>query len=167
MDEPAPHVGNEPAQGPPGPLQELLRLGNDFQARVTDELLRYLRDLQSVLGPAVPGTVVRPRTDLELSASGTSGDTAELRLVLENLQRVHCLLSVALTPLVCADGTVWYPETVPALVSRLLGPDEQQEIAIVLRLPPELPPGTYRGALHLQGFRGKAIPICIEAGSAA
>jgi len=52
-------VSND-SEGSSGPFSELLRLQSDFQARLTEETLRYLRRLQGTLGPTAPGTVVKP-----------------------------------------------------------------------------------------------------------
>ena len=41
-------------KSPPNPLSDWLRLQSDFQARLADETLRYLRRLQGAVAPATP-----------------------------------------------------------------------------------------------------------------
>jgi hypothetical protein len=166
-DEP-PRISNETqAAGAGGPISELMRLQSDFYARLTDELLRYLRGLQATLAPVTPGTVVRAAAGLTLRAAAAPGATAELGLVLENVQRVHCLATVALSPLVASDGTTWYPQTRPPFISKLVAPDETAALSVPVQVPDDMPAGTYRGALHLQGFRGGALPVELTVTAAA
>lgn len=162
-------VSNDPAggEGASGPFAELFRLQAELQARLTEETLRYLRRLQGTFGPAAPGTVVLPSGDLELAASGMPGGAAELRLEVENLQRVHCVLTPLLSPLVSPPGATWFPEVEPAPGSRLLAPGESETLVLALRIPAELPPERYRGALLLQGFRQGAIPVVVTVESVA
>ena len=49
-----------PAGGPAARFGELMRLQTEFQARLAEETLRYLRRLQGAAAPAAPGTVVMP-----------------------------------------------------------------------------------------------------------
>lgn len=147
--------------GSTGPFAELLRLQTEFQARLTEESLRYLRRIGGALGPASPGTMVLPEEGLALTAGGPPGGSATLRLEVDNLQRVHCVLSPALTPLVSDSGVTWFAEVEPAAGSRLLAPGEMESLELVLRLPASLPPAVYRGALLLQGFRQGALPVAV------
>jgi hypothetical protein len=158
-------VSNDPGEneGATGPYAELFRLQNEFQARLAEETLRYLRRVQGTLGPAAPGTVVLPDGDAELAASGSPGGGATLRVEVENLQRVHCILTPSLSPLVSEAGATWFPEAEPAPGSRLLAPGETADLSLTLRLPATLPPGRYRGALLLQGFRQGALPVAVTA----
>lgn len=156
-------MGNDPGEGPSGAFGDLLRLQSDFQARLAEETLRYLRRLQGAAAPAVPGTVLLPEGDVELKASGAPGTAVELRLEVENRQRVHCVVTPMLSPLVAASGVTWFPAASPEPASTLLAPAETRELTIALPLPAELPAGAYRGALILQGFRDGALPVVIEA----
>ncbi|HEX2093432.1 MAG TPA: hypothetical protein VHG28_13590 [Longimicrobiaceae bacterium] len=151
-------VSNDAEAAPTGPLSELFHLQTEFQARLAEETLRYLRRLQGTLGPAAPGTVLSPGPGDGLRAAGAPGETVVLSLELENLQRVHCVVSPQLTPLVSTEGATWFPaaETAPY---RLVAPGETTVLTLALPLPGVLPPGCYRGALVLQGFRDGAVAI--------
>jgi hypothetical protein len=156
-------VGNDPGEGLGGAFADLLRLQTDFQARLADETLRYLRRLQGAAAPAVPGTVLLPDGEVELRGAGVPGTAVQLRVEVENRQRVHCVVTPMLTPLVAASGVTWFPAAAPEPPSMLLAPSESRELAIELPLPDELPTSLYRGALILQGFRDGGIPVAIEA----
>lgn len=145
--------------GGSGAFAELFRLQSEFQARLAEETLRYLRRLQGAVVPAAPGTFVRPDGAAELRAAGAPGARVELALEVENLQRVHCMLAPQLTPLVSDAGVTWFPETEVGAASRLLAPGAVERVAVALAVPAELPPGEYRGALVLQGFRSSSLPV--------
>jgi hypothetical protein len=151
-------VSNDAEAAPTGPLSELFRLQTEFQARLADETLRYLRRLQGTLGPAAPGTVLAPGPGDGLRADGAPGGSVTLSLELENLQRVHCVASPQLTPLVSAEGATWFP-AVESTAHRLVAPGETAALTLALPLPEALPPGRYRGALVLQGFRDGAVAV--------
>ncbi|HET7230953.1 MAG TPA: hypothetical protein VFJ16_13165, partial [Longimicrobium sp.] len=151
-------VSNDGEPGPSGPLSELFRLQTEFQARLADETLRYLRRLQGTLAPAAPGTVLAPGPGDGLRAAGASGGSVALVLELENLQRVHCVVSPQLTPLVSAEGATWFP-AVEMASPRLVAPGETASLTLALSLPDTLPPGRYRGALMLQGFHDGAVAV--------
>ena len=51
------------------PFAEMFRLQTEFQSRLADETLRYLRRLQGSAAPASPGTIVIPENNNELTAS--------------------------------------------------------------------------------------------------
>jgi len=147
--------------GPAGPFGELLRLQADFQTLLTEETLKYLRRVQGTLGPAIPGTVLMPDPTLELRAAATASGSVELQCEIENRQRVHCLVTPLLTPLVDAAGATWFPAAELSPNSVLLPPDGLSTLSIRLPVPSELPPGTYRGMLVLQGFRDGGVPITV------
>ena len=155
-----PSAGGDP-RGPSGAFAELFRLQSEFQARLAEETLRYLRRLQGAVVPASPGTVVLPSDGLALHAEAAPGARAELGVEIENLQRVHCMVSPQLTPLVSAEGVTWFPEAESGSGSRLLAPGATERLALGLAVPPGLPAGEYRGALVLQGFRRNAVPVTV------
>jgi hypothetical protein len=142
----------------------MFRLQADFQARLAEETLRYLRRLQGSMMPAAPGTVVMPSDELELRAIAEPGAKAELAVEVENLQRVHCMVTPQLTPLVSTAGVTWFPATDPATASRLIAPNAMERLAIIVAIPQELPIGEYRGALLLQGFRKNSLPVVVSVG---
>jgi hypothetical protein len=155
-------VASDPPDEQRGPFGELLRLQSEFQARLADETMRYLRRLQGAFAPAAPGTVVVADGDGALTAVGVPGERVRLELEAENRQRVHSVVTPMLTPLVERGGTTWFPAGDTAPASMLLGPGEVGVVAVELAVPAELPPGTYRGALVLQGFREGGVPVAIE-----
>lgn len=156
------HVSNERSGGLSGAVGELLRLQTEFQTRLAEETLQYLRRLQGAAAPATPGTLLKPEEAATVTASGTPGSTATLQLELENRQRVHCVVTPVLAPLVDASGVTWFPATEPSPGSTLLAPDQVRTIEIAVALPPEIPAGTYRGALLLQGFGDGGVAVSIE-----
>lgn len=133
--------------------------------------MRYLRRLQGAAAPVAPGTVLVPDGTAELRASASPGTTVGLRLEVENRQRVHCMVTPMLSPLVDASGVTWFPAAEPAPASLLLAPDEVAGLVIGLPVPDGLPAGTYRGALLLQGFLegalGVAVTVMPDAGGRA
>jgi hypothetical protein len=156
--------GPQPEE-PHGPFKEWMKIQGEFQARLAEETTRYLRRLQGAMAPAAPGTVVqRTDTAMELSAAGPPGGRAQLRFEVHNLQRMHCMLTPQLTPLVSQAGVTWFPAAADA--TRLLAPEQVQEIVIDVPVPAELVEGTYRGALLLQGFGDGALPVGISVASA-
>jgi len=160
-------VSNEPGgTGPGGAFAELFRLQSDFQARLAEETLRYLRRLQGAVVPAAPGTVVMPAAGGELKAAGEPGGRVELSVEIENLQRVHCMVTPQLTPLVSTAGVTWFPAAELTTASRLVAPGGVERIVIPLPIPAELPPGDYRGALLLQGFRQNTLAVAVTVAGA-
>lgn len=158
-------VTNEPGgAGPSGAFAELFRLQSDFQSRLAEETLRYLRRLQGAVVPAAPGTVVVPDAGSELRVSATPGSSAKLTLEIENLQRVHCMVTPQLTPLVSASGVTWFPSVENATASKLIAPNTVEPLPITFGVPAELPAGEYRGALVLQGFRSNSLGVLVTVG---
>jgi hypothetical protein len=155
-------IPNEPDEQGGGAFGELLRLQTEFQARLAEETIRYLRRLQGTGMPAAPGTVLRPDGAVELRGAGRPGEIVMLTLEVENRQRVHSMVTPLLEPLVEASGVTWFPELDPGPGSELVPPGEVRPLALPVRVPSELPPGTYRGALVLQGFREGAVPVAVE-----
>jgi hypothetical protein len=162
MSDEGPHVSNEQS-GAGSVFSELLRLQTEFQARLAEETLTYLRRVQGAAAPATPGTVLVPQDGASLAAAGAPGSTVELRLEVENRQRVHCVVTPMLGPLVSADGVTWMPAGEPAQPSTLVPPDQVRTLQLLVPLPAELPAGTYRGALLLQGFGDGGVAVAIEA----
>jgi hypothetical protein len=153
---------NDPGlAGVRGPIDDLLRLQTDFQQRLASETLRYLRRLQGIVGPVVPGTLVLPDPGLELRGSAAPGGTVTLEVEIENRQRVHCLVSPMLSPLVSDRGVTWFAEAVVEPGSVLLAESESGSVRISVPVPADSPPGTYRGALLLHGFEKGALPVRI------
>jgi hypothetical protein len=110
------------------------------------------------MGPASPGTIVLADKTTEITAT-SDGALVKLHLELENLQRVHSVVTPQITPLVSETGTTWFPASETASAFRILPPGAVESIEIGLEVPAHLPPGTYRGALVLLGFREGALPV--------
>lgn len=144
-----------------GSIADLMQLQSEFQGRILDETVRYLRNLQGALGPVPPGTVLKADEEVELTAEATPGGEATLTARLENRQRVHTAVSPQIKPLVTRDGTTWMPSLGGRSASHLLAPGATESIEITILVPENLPPGRYRGALLLVGFRRNAIPVSI------
>jgi hypothetical protein len=156
-------IRSEPPGDEEGIVAQLLRLQSEFAARLADETLRYVRGLQGALGPLSPGTVVGPDGDVELSAEGRPGAEVELRLEVENRQRAYCVVTPALSPLVDASGTTWFPLVEAAPVTALVAPGEVAGLSLRVALPRDLPEGRYQGVLALQGFRSRGVPVAVTA----
>ena len=159
-------TNDTPAGSSPEPFADLLRLQTDFQARLADETFRYLRRLHGTLAPGSPGTVVRPREGLLVEGAGPPGARLTIGVDIENVQRVHCVVSPQLTSLVGRSGTTWFPACEPPQQTLLVAPGRSERIAIVIPVPDALPPDEYRGAMLLQGFRDGAIAVRVVVGHA-
>ncbi|MBJ7603393.1 MAG: hypothetical protein JF888_09435 [Candidatus Dormibacteraeota bacterium] len=157
-------IPNDPGQSGGGPWSDLLRLQSEFQARLADETLRYLRRLQGTLGPAAPGTVVMPDSSPELKGAGLPGAALELTLEVDNRQRVHCVVTPMLSPLVGGGGATWFPEADMTPPSLLVAPREAGSLVLRVKIPAELPLGSYRGSLLLHGFREGGLPVVLTIG---
>lgn len=158
-------ISNNPSAEKNNPFAELFRLQTEFQARLADETLRYLRRLQSAAVPASPGTIVIPEGLAELKARASAGAFADFELEVENLQRVYCTASPALSPLVSASGTTWFAESESIPVTLLVPPGATAALKLRVTVPAQLPHGVYRGCLMLHGFREGALPVSIEIGT--
>lgn len=154
-------ISNDSNGAASSPFSELLHLQTDFYTRLADETLRYLRRLQGAAAPAVPGTVLKPGETLTLVATGAPGSAVDLQLEVENRQRVHSVVTSLLSPLVDTAGVTWFPAAEATPPALLLAPEEVSQLAIHVPLPVDIPPGIYRGALLLQGFREGAVAVII------
>ncbi len=144
-----------------GPFAEMLRLQSDFQVRMAEETLRYLRRMQGMFEPHAPGTVLQPEQPEPLLAQTHRGETCTLTLDVENRQRVHCVLSPSVTPLVAGDGTTWFPLAESRPTAHLLATDETVTVAVDLSVPDDVPDGEYRGLLVLRGVRPGGVPVVV------
>jgi len=63
---------------------------------------------------------------------------------------------------VSAEGVTWFPAAAPSPPSTLVAPGQVRALSLDVTLPGEIPPGTYRGALVLQGFGGGGVSVAIE-----
>ena len=148
----------EPSQGAGEALSEILRLQSEFQGRMVDETLRYLRRVQGMFEPHSPGTVLRPDAPETLRVSAPVGGRTSVQLDVENRQRVHTALAALLTPLVGDDGTTWFvdADARPGLLAARPG-QEQARVTVRLRVPQDVPPGVYRGLVTFRGLQPAGV----------
>jgi len=149
-------------ESPKNPLSDWLHLQADFQARLADETLRYLRRLQGAAAPVTPGTVLVPEDGSELTARTKSGGSFEITLDVKNYQRVHAMAAPALDPMVSSSGITWYPEAEFSPEFSLVAPDESIKFVLRVNVPAILPSGTYIGALSLRGLRQQIFRISVD-----
>lgn len=154
-------VPNEPEREESGEFAQLLQIQTEFYTRLADETLKYLRRIQGAAMPASPGTVMMPGGS-ELRASGLPGTAVELKLEVENRQRVHCVVTPMLSPLFETSGVAWFPAVEPVPATILLAPEQIAPLLINVALPAEIPAGIYRGMLQLHGFRDGVVAVAIE-----
>lgn len=154
-------VSNDPSEQAAGQFADLVRLQTDFQTRMAEETLRYLRAVQSALAPVAPTTVLTVADEDEVRASGAPGENVELQIEVENAQRTYVTATAALTPLVERGGTTWFPVANPSPPLLLVAPGKTEELRVGVALPDELAPGEYKGALLLHGFRHDGVPVVI------
>ncbi len=159
------HIVTDPGGEAGATAQQLLRLQNDFHARLTVETLHYLRGLQSALGPAAPGTVLVPRRGATLRASTEPGQQVQLRMEVANAQAVHCVVSPALSPLVAASGVTWFAAADVDPPYLLIAPGGSEVAVVDIAVPVTLPAGDYRGMLLMHGAPD-GLPVSIKVVSA-
>ncbi len=140
-------------------FSRIAQLQGELQSRLLEETMKYVQKLRAPLAPSAPGTVLRPFEGLELEAEAEAGGEFVFSVSLENRQRAHTMVAPYVTCMLREDGTAWYPERLPPLGSVLIPPRGSEEVEVRLGVPAELPPGEYRGALILLGFRENAIPL--------
>lgn len=155
------HVANDPQEPQAGPFADLLRLQSQFQMRMTEETMRYLRAVQAALAPVAPTSVIAAAPGETLRASGAPGERVELSLEVENTQAAHVTATAALTAMVEQGGTTWFPTAEPDPPLLLVAPGQTAELVVTVALPAELAPGEYRGAMLLQGFRHDGLPVVV------
>ena len=158
------HIVTDPPSQTGGAAQQLLRLQNDFHARLAVETMHYLRGLQSALGPAAPGTVLVPRRGATLRATAEPGTQVRLHVEVANAQAVHCVVSPALSPLVAASGVTWFAAANVDPPYLLIAPGETEAAALDIAVPAALPTGDYRGVLLMHGAPD-GVPVTIRVAS--
>jgi hypothetical protein len=132
-------------------LRRLLEMQSDFAARLSDETLRYLRNLQGVIGPTAPGTVVLAESGTVLDAEGRPDETVALELEVVNEQVVYGVVAPALSPLVSGQGGTWFPQAAVNPPYQLVEPQGTRRIAVTITVPHDIPPDTYRGMILFPG----------------
>lgn len=146
---------------PPNPFEELLRLQSTFQQNLSQATMNYMRQLQGLVGPVTPGTVVQQVAGKGLELSVAPAASATLELVIENRQRVHSMITPMLSPLVSDSGTTWFAEASFSPVTSLLATDETQQFDLSIVTPADIPSGVYRGAVLMYGCKDGVVPLVV------
>ena len=155
--------------GPPpqsSAFEELLRLQSSFQQSLTDATMNYLRQLQGLVGPVTPGTVVQRTEGIARSANVAPGGKVEMTFRVENRQRVHSMVTPMLSPLVSDSGTTWFADAQVSPATALLASDEVGEFTLALSAPKDMPVGIYRGAILIYGAAAGVIPLEVKVAKA-
>ena len=145
----------------PNPFEEMLKLQSKFQESLTQATMSYLRQLQGVVGPVVPGTLVDLTETEGVFVTVAPGKSISFDIEIENRQRVHSLITPMLSPLVNDTGVTWIPEvsTVPA--SKLLATNETGTFKFDLKAPTQTPVGVFRGACLIYGCTRGVVPLMV------
>ena len=147
------------ATGPQNPFEEMLRLQNKFQQSLAQATMTYVRQLQGLVGPVTPGTLVEVLEGQGVATRVAPGSTVTFEIAVENRQRVHTLVTPMLSPLVNDRGVTWFPEVMVEPASKLLATDEIADFSFVLTAPGDAPVGIFRGACLIYGCSDGVVPI--------
>lgn len=143
-------------------FEEMLKLQSSFQQSLTDATMNYLRQLQGLVGPVTPGTVVQRSEKVARSLTVAPGGRTSATIRVENRQRVHSMVTPMLTPLVSDSGTTWFVEAGFTPATALLASDEIGEFTLGLASPKDMPLGIYRGAVLIYGAADGVIPLEVK-----
>ncbi|WP_299681173.1 hypothetical protein [uncultured Roseobacter sp.] len=144
---------------PSSPFEELMKLQSAFQQSLSQATMQYLRQLQGIVGPVTPGTVVQQIDGAGVDLKLRPGGQAKASVTVENRQRVHSMITPMITPLVSDTGATWFAQTAFAPPTALLATDESLEFALVLDAPADMPVGVYRGAVLIYGCSDGVVPL--------
>ncbi|MFA3919969.1 hypothetical protein [Ruegeria hyattellae] len=144
---------------PSSPFEELMKLQSAFQQSLSEATMQYLRQLQGIVGPVTPGTVVQQVEGSTIELKMRPGGQAKATVNVENRQRVHSMVTPMITPLVSETGATWFAQTAFSPPTALLATDEVLEFALVLDAPADMPVGVYRGAVMIYGCSDGVVPL--------
>jgi hypothetical protein len=144
---------------PSSPFEELMKLQSAFQQSLSEATMQYLRQLQGIVGPVTPGTVVQQVEGITIELKMRPGGQAKATVNVENRQRVHSMVTPMITPLVSETGATWFAQTAFSPPTALLATDEVLEFALVLEAPADMPVGVYRGAVMIYGCSDGGVPL--------
>lgn len=144
---------------PSSPFEELMKLQSAFQQSLSQATMQYLRQLQGIVGPVTPGTVVQQVEGAGVTLKLRPGGQAKASVNVENRQRVHSMVTPMITPLVSDTGATWFAQTAFTPPTALLATDEALEFALVLEAPKDMPVGVYRGAVLIYGCSDGVVPL--------
>ena len=145
--------------GKPSPFEELIRLQNAFQQNLSQATMNYLRQLQGIVGPVTPGTVVQRLETAALALSLAPGTRQSTEVRVENRQRVHAMVTPMLSPLVSDTGDTWFAEAGFDPPTALLATDETASFTLTMAAPEGMPVGIYRGAILIYGCTDGVVPL--------
>jgi hypothetical protein len=145
-----------------GPFAHLIQMQAEFQSRLANESLRYLRRIQGVFEPYAPGTVVQPDGDATLTGELHVGGSIALAVDVENRQRVHAVVTASMTPLVADSGATWFPSVEAKPSFAFVPPNQTLPLSVTISAPADLPVGRYRGLLVLRGFGAGGLPVVLD-----
>ncbi len=144
---------------PSSPFEELMKLQSAFQQSLSQATMQYLRQLQGIVGPVTPGTVVQQVEGSTIDLKLKPGGQAKATVNVENRQRVHSMVTPMITPLVSDTGATWFAQAGFTPPTALLATDEVLEFALVLEGPKDMPLGVYRGAVLIYGCSEGVVPL--------
>ncbi|NOD88204.1 MULTISPECIES: hypothetical protein [unclassified Ruegeria] len=147
------------ASTPSSPFEELIKLQSAFQQSLSQATMQYLRQLQGIVGPVTPGTVVHQVDGAGVALKLRPGGQANASVNVENRQRVHSMVTPMITPLVSDTGATWFAQTAFTPPTALLATDEVLDFALVLEAPKDMPLGVYRGAVLIYGCSDGVVPL--------
>ncbi|WP_300062700.1 hypothetical protein [uncultured Roseobacter sp.] len=144
---------------PSSPFEELMKLQSAFQQSLSQATMQYLRQLQGIVGPVTPGTVVQQADGAGVDLKLRPGGQAKATVNVENRQRVHSMVTPMITPLVSDTGATWFAQTAFSPPTALLATDEVLAFGLVLDAPKDMPLGVYRGAVLIYGCSEGVVPL--------
>ncbi|WP_298918692.1 hypothetical protein [uncultured Roseobacter sp.] len=144
---------------PSSPFEELVKLQSSFQQSLSQATMNYLRQLQGIVGPVTPGTVVQQVDGHTVELSMAPGGKSSAKINVENRQRVHSMITPMITPLVSDVGATWFAQTAFSPPTALLATDETLDFTLSLSAPKEMPLGVYRGAVLIYGCSEGVVPL--------
>ncbi|MDP5220447.1 hypothetical protein Q5Y75_24995 [Ruegeria sp. 2205SS24-7] len=150
---------HDPGTVPSSPFEELMKLQSAFQQSLSEATMQYLRQLQGIVGPVTPGTVVQQVEGTTIDLKMIPGGQAKAVVNVENRQRVHSMVTPMITPLVSDTGATWFAQTAFSPPTALLATDEVLEFALALDAPADMPVGVYRGAVMIYGCSEGVVPL--------
>lgn len=143
------------------PFEELVKLQNSFQQSLSQATMNYLRQLQGLVGPVTPGTVVQQVDGTTLELKLAPGGQTKADVKVENRQRVHSMVTPMLTPLVSDAGATWFAQAGFMPPTALLATDEHLSFSLDLSAPKDIPVGVYRGAVLIYGCTEGVVPLVV------
>ena len=122
-----------------------------------------LGELIWILGPVSPGSQIAASRPQWRFASAP-GEVCRIEFTVGNHQAAATYLTIASTPLIGPAGIDWRPELDAGPARLLILPGRFVHAEMAMRVPNDLEPGTYRGALTALEVGGDLPVIEITVG---